>query len=281
MNRIDNLKARWRPEWSERSDLKRLHGAFHKALHFIESLPAHRAELSKPGTLSQKGLNDSVRAIAAEKIVPELRRGAWEAEKAANSIKSEMSRLAVPKPDKTDMAGAVLRSEIRTMLRSMDHGKIVNLVMNDPAFQAAAFEGPAALSGLTEELRADLEKRMVEQNHGATIEAMDDAKEAIALAQAAFEIAISTVKDEAGFAGQEPVFDKWMATASAEVEREISAERARQQPSGAAQNFRLTDIGSDISGKSVLELEALAANVSDFASNLAQVRIARLNGTAA
>ncbi|TPN57589.1 hypothetical protein FJ976_02830 [Mesorhizobium sp. B1-1-9] len=226
MNRTETLKSRWRPEWSDRPDLKRLHGAFNKALHFIESLPAHRAELAKPGNLSPKGMNDSLRALAAEKVVPDLRRAMWESERTANGLKNDLSRLAVPRQhDKTDVAGAMLRGEIRTMLRGMGHGERVGLVMSDPAFLTAAFEGPAALSGLTEELRTDLERRMIEQAHGPAIEAINGAKAAVELTRAAIEMAVSTVKTEGDF-GNDQLFNSWMATASAEVEREIAAEKA-------------------------------------------------------
>ncbi|TGP27359.1 hypothetical protein EN875_034020 [Mesorhizobium sp. M2D.F.Ca.ET.232.01.1.1] len=229
--RIETLQSRWRPEWNQRSDLSRLSGAFHKALSFIESVPATRSRLAGPGTLSAKGLNEAVRSVAAEKVVPDLRRAMWEAEKVANGLKNDMSRLAVPRQhDKTDVAGAMLRAEMRSMLREMlkgtseDVGDRLRLIMGMPEFLEAAFEGPARLSGLTEEFRAELEQRMIAEKHGAAIEAIDGAKEAIELTQAAIEMAIGAVKTAGDFGDAH--FNQWMATASSEVEREIAAEKA-------------------------------------------------------
>ncbi|MES0016521.1 hypothetical protein [Mesorhizobium sp. M0036] len=230
MNRIQALESRWRPEWSNRSDLSRLKAAFDKALHFVETVPKSRSQLAGPGTLSEKGLNDAVRALAAEKVVPELRRAMWATERTANGLKNELSRLAVPRQhDKTDIADAMLRGEIRSMLRDMENGERIGLIMSDPTYLIAAFEGPAPLSGLTEDLRTDLERRMIEQAHGPATEAINSAKEAVELTQAAVEMAVSAVKTEGAF-DNDHVFGSWMATASAEVEREIAAEKARYEP---------------------------------------------------
>ncbi|MER8923429.1 hypothetical protein [Mesorhizobium sp. M0802] len=229
MNRIETLESRWRPEWSDRSDLSRLKAAFNKALYFVDTVPKSRSQLAGPGTLSDKGLREAVRAHAAEKVVPDLRRAMWETERTANGLKNELSRLAVPRQhDKTDVAGAMLRGEIRSMLRGMENGERIGLIMSDPTYLTAAFEGPAALSGLSEDLRTELERRMIEQAHGPATEAINSAKEAVELTQAAVEMAVSAVKTEGAF-DSDHVFGAWLATASAEVEREIAAEKSRYE----------------------------------------------------
>lgn len=227
MNVVEQLKSRWQPEWTGRPDLARLHQAFIQTIHFIESVPNHRADLAKPGDLSAKGLNDAVRKSAAANVVPALRKVAWEAEKTANGIKNDRRKLAVPTPDKSDIVGALLRQELRTFLRGMEHGERVGVVMSDAAFLEAAMEGPAALSGLTDKLRAELENRMIESAHGAAVEAMDSAREAISLTESAVEFAVNTLRDECGFEHNKGAFNEWMAQASVEVEREIAAEKSR------------------------------------------------------
>ncbi|WP_434723110.1 hypothetical protein [Mesorhizobium sp. RIZ17] len=253
MNRIDMLKSRWRPEWSQRSDLSKLSGAFHKALHFIETMPKTRSELAGPGNLSPKGLNDAIRAVAAEKIVPDLRRAMWDAEKTANGLKNDLLRLAVPRQhDKSDLAGAMMRAEMRGMLREMlkgsseEVGERLRIIMQEPDFLVAAFEGPAQLSGMTEEFRSDLERRMIEQAHGPAVEAINSAKEAVDLVQAAIEMAVNTVRHEGDF-GNDNFFASWMATASAEVEREIAAEKVKAE--APKTNAEALTAGEDISTK--------------------------------
>lgn len=230
MRVTDTLKARWRTEWSSRSDLRPLEAAFRRAVHFAESLPAYRSEVAEPGTLSPKGVSDAVRTLAAEKVVPDLRRAAWEVEKTGNGLINERRRLAVQKPDKADVAGAILRSEIRVFLRGMSQGDRISAVMTDPEFLVAAFEGPAALSGFTNEVRAELEERLIRERHGDAVALMEDAREAISMTEAAINVALDVLRTETGFEGETRGFDAWMAGACAEVEREIAAERARSAP---------------------------------------------------
>ncbi|WP_095201647.1 hypothetical protein [Mesorhizobium carmichaelinearum] len=225
MNRIDQLKARWKPEWNDRADLAKLSGAFSKALSFIEAVPKSRTTLAGPGNLSPKGLNEAVRAIAAEKVVPELRRAQFEAEKAANGIKNDKARMAVPKPDKADIAGAILRQDIRAFLRGSD--KRLDLIQNNQDLAIAAFEGPPELSGLTHEQRGHLQRDIIEKTHGAALQAIESAQEATELLQAAIEMAVGSVKTAGGFPeGQDHLFNSWMNAASASVEREIAVEKA-------------------------------------------------------
>ncbi|GLQ78083.1 hypothetical protein GCM10007881_15990 [Mesorhizobium huakuii] len=228
MNRIENLKSRWRPEWNDRPDLAKLSGAFNKALNFIEAVPKTRTELAGPGTLSTKGLNDAVRSVSAEKVIPDLRRSMFEVEKTAGGIKNDLARMAVPQPDKADFASALLRQEIRGFLRGND--KRLELILNSPELQIAAFEGPPELSGLTQEQRSHLERNIIEKTHGPAIEAIESAKEAVELTQAAIEMAIGSVRTACGFPeGQDILFNSWMATASTAVEREIAAEKGAKR----------------------------------------------------
>ncbi len=226
MQVVENLKSRWKSEWTARSDLVRVGGAFQKTVHFIESLPHERVSLAKTGELSTKGMDEAVRRMAAEKIVPDLRRAAWEVEKLGNQLKNERVKLGVPAPDKSDIAGALLRQEIRSFLRGMEHSERVASITADPAFLESAMEGPAALSGLTEELRADLANRMIERANGPAIEAIEGAREAAEVASSAIEIAIDMLRKECGF-DRGHQFDAWMAVSSAGVEREIAEAKAR------------------------------------------------------
>ncbi len=224
MNITKTLRSRWKPEWSSRPDLRKLSGYFNKTLTFIEALPAQKRDLAKPGDLSPKGLNEAVRRVAAEKVVPDLRRAAWEAEKTRNGVRNERLKLAVPTPDKTDIASALLRQELRTYLRSMEHGARIAAVIADRAFLEAAMEGPAALSGLTDDMRVNLQDRLIDQAHGPAVAAMDETREAIKLVEAAIEVAANVVRTEGDFAS-DAQFNNWMKTASAAVEREIAAEK--------------------------------------------------------
>jgi hypothetical protein len=76
----------------------------------------------------------------------------------------------------------------------------------------AALEGPPALSGLTPEMRADVEQAYVRAHHAQTLSTMEDRQEALDLVGAAAEIAMMGVRNHVGLAPDE--FERWFATAA-------------------------------------------------------------------
>ena len=87
----------------------------------------------------------------------------------------------------------------------------------DPAMLTAALEGPAALSGLTAQMRAQIEEAYLEANHSATLKAMDDREKAPAEVRAAAEIAVGEIRLNVGL---EPhAFDGWFAVADGTEDR--------------------------------------------------------------
>jgi hypothetical protein len=82
----------------------------------------------------------------------------------------------------------------------------------DLIFLTAALEGPPELSGLTAEMRADVERAYVKAHHGPKLRDMEDQQEALDVVGAAAEIAIMEVHNHVGMAPDE--FDRWFATAA-------------------------------------------------------------------
>ena len=83
--------------------------------------------------------------------------------------------------------------------------------LNRPAHWAAALEGPPKLSGLTAEMRTDIERALLKAHHAQTLSAMEDRQEALDVVGSAAEIAIMEVRNHVGLAPHE--FDTWFATA--------------------------------------------------------------------
>ena len=79
----------------------------------------------------------------------------------------------------------------------------------DPIFLAAALQGPPELSGLTAQMRADVEQAYVRAHHAQTLRAMEDRQEALDVVGAAAEIAIMEVRNHVGMAPDE--FERWFA----------------------------------------------------------------------
>jgi hypothetical protein len=208
MHITDNLRSRFRPEWKQADPA--LHTMFENALTFIAAPQAKRAAIEKAGTLNARGVAEEMRREMGKLVVPELRRILREVNGRRDAVQAERAALATPKTDATD---APLRAEARAYLRSLTDGERMQTLLADPdpLLLAAALEAPSALSGLTAETRAHVEKACVEANHLPQMNAMDDRQEALNQVCAAVEIAMIEIRKHVGLEG--PAFDEWFGTA--------------------------------------------------------------------
>jgi hypothetical protein len=213
MTAADTLRARFRPEWKARSDFAGLDTMLETVLSFIAAPKVKKVALEKPGTLDAHGVAQALRRDLGKDVVPELRRIRRVVSERKEAMKNERAALGKPKIDATDVAAAMLRQETRTYLRGLTLGERMNVLSNnpDPAMLAAAFEAPAALSGLTAETRVHVEEAYVQANHAPTLKAMDDREEALAVVGAAAEVAVMEVRSNVGLESHE--FDGWFAAA--------------------------------------------------------------------
>jgi hypothetical protein len=214
-----------------------------------EEVPGKRTELAKEGKLSEKGLDEAVRAHYAAKLIPDLRRAAWESEKTVADIATQRARLCHVEFDRTDIAATLLRGEMRTHLRSMSQGERVAAITQNSHFRAAAFEGPATLSGLSEDTRSELKRRIGLEEHPHEAAQLEEAEEAVAVANAAIGMVAGALRTSGGFEGNDQAFESWMTISSAGVEREIAAEKAKSDTATVASPFDeqlKADIRSDI-----------------------------------
>jgi hypothetical protein len=85
--------------------------------------------------------------------------------------------------DKTDLAGALLRQEIRGWLRSLDDAKRTAIVRSmepiDPDIALAIAESPAVLSGVTPEQKQSLLDASIAANHPREAHQIDDLERAV------------------------------------------------------------------------------------------------------
>lgn len=251
MDFIENIARRWHPEWNGRMELARLGREVPKVVRLLNEIPAKRVELAKDGKLTAKGLDEAARDYYAAHVVPDLRRTVWETEKTVTEVATRRARLFQIEYDKADIAGALLRQEMRAQLRSMSEGERANAIISDPLLRAAACEGPAMLSGFTEDARAELKRRILLEAHPQQAAQLDEAEEAVAVANAAINMAAAALQTAAGFDGNESAFEHWMAASSASVEREIAAAKAKpegSQPTPTVQSEEQlrADVGREI-----------------------------------
>jgi hypothetical protein len=213
MNVTDNLRGRFKAAWKNRADLAGLDTMFENAVTFIAAPKAMKSKLEAPGTLNSRGVEEALRRELGKNVVPELRRILRVVNERKAAIKNERAVLATPKIDSTDLAATLRRQEIRGYFRSLELGDRIKVLLDnpDPTMLAAALEAPAALSGLTAEMRAHVEQAYVLANHAKTLKAMDDREEALDVVGAAAEIAVMEIRSSVGLEPQ--AFDGWFVAA--------------------------------------------------------------------
>ncbi|WOS62167.1 hypothetical protein [Sinorhizobium fredii] len=197
---------------------------FNEAASLVEKLGAKHREVQAKGTLSQKGIDEAMREFATKEIVPSLARARGKLEASTEAVDAKRQALTIPKPDKSDIAGALLRQELRTYLRSMSRGDRADLLLRDPdaATIAAVFEAPNHLSGIDDKLRTELEARIVAASHPQKLAQIEEERDCIQIAQLAINHAVDEIQKATGFAGSRLAFDKFMGEASAPIEAEFA-----------------------------------------------------------
>lgn len=230
-SRAHELARRWRGEWDGRTDLARLGREFRKILQFLEQVPSTRAALAVEGKLSRKGLDEAVRDQFASMVVPDLRRAAHTAEGTINAVAARRAHLLRVEFDKTNVAGALMRRELRDHLRSMTDGERVTAFTQSKQFREAACEGPALLSGFSEDMRSELKRRVALEEHPQEAAYLAECEEAVRVVDAAITMVGHALQSAAGFEGDDQAFERWITASSAGVEREIEAERSRANTS--------------------------------------------------
>ena len=228
----DELRKRWRTEWLDNSSLAPLANAFNSVLTSVNELTAKSDEMRAAGKFSASGLADEVREIAKKETVPTLKRAADSIAKAHLILNQRRANLSLPKTDPSNLAEAVLRSEMRTWLRSLPDTRAMQMLCGDGVDERlllAALEAPPAMSGLTSKMRETLEANLIERKHGASLAQLSDDEEAIQVAGAALKISLYHVRKEVEFK-QPGAFDKWMAAITVELDQPAPQDSVQIRP---------------------------------------------------
>lgn len=228
------LESRWQPHWAARPSFRRATRAFEQvrgAWEAVDAAGALRDKLTNEGRLSAKGIEETMRANLESGVVGRLRRAQHEVEKVRAEIAATRAGMGIPKPDKTDAAGAILRSEYRAFLRQVGMVEAAKLLTDpnaDPALLEAAWEVPAPMIGLDESMRELLRTAILERTHSAEIEILDDLTEAATIVDGAVTSGLQDIAGLAGFRNNtDKGFEAWVSAATREIDREIEAEAKR------------------------------------------------------
>jgi len=134
--------------------------------------------------------------------VPALHRGRSAIKKARAEVAERRSKLKIEGPDKSDIAAAFRRMEIRTFLREMGDEQTKYFAShgdNVPVEVAMAImEMPPEFSGVPKSRHDLLTERALDTHHGAEIAEIAVLEEAIEAAASAVEAARDEVRLEVG-----------------------------------------------------------------------------------
>jgi hypothetical protein len=129
-------------------------------------------------------------------------------------------------------------------------GERIPAITANVQLREAVFEGPAFLCGLSEDTRSELKRRIGLEEHPQKAAQLDEAEEAVAVANAAIRMVASALQTSGGFEGNDQAFENWMTTSSADVEREIAAEKSKPEtpptPKVLSEEELKADIGREI-----------------------------------
>jgi hypothetical protein len=99
----------------------------------------------------------------------------------------------------------------------------------DALLLAAALEGPPEWSGLTNEMRADVEKAYVKAHHAPKLRTLDELQEALDVTGAAADIAAMNICNSVDLPPHE--FDRWFANGDKRVPLNSEDTRSENQAS--------------------------------------------------
>jgi hypothetical protein len=208
----NELERRWKSSYESHSAASNAQRYFESALRILDETSAARAKIDADKNLSDLGKKQALRDAASKFgwLGMRTRDGAAEFKKA---VQAQRDALA-PKPkDKTDVAAAMVRVQMRTFLQSKTQAEIAALAMSDENFAEAIFEAPAALSGLTSEARDHLLRSHLERTAGPALAAIDEQAEAVELIETAVGAASNALATAVGVSPDR--LDEWLSTQTA------------------------------------------------------------------
>jgi hypothetical protein len=183
--------------------LARLEAAYMSGLDAVDRIEERKRGSAATGRFTAEGISADALQFAMSDIVPALHRARTTIKKAKAEVAERRSKLKVNGPDKSDVAAAFRRREIRNFLREMKGNDQKNYFArygdNLPAEIAMAItELPAEFSGVPKSRHDLLMARAVEAQHGEDIAEIAELEEAIVAAEGAVETGRDEVRLEAG-----------------------------------------------------------------------------------
>ncbi|MEW6630320.1 MAG: hypothetical protein AB1440_05580 [Pseudomonadota bacterium] len=151
-------------------------------------------------SFTQIGRDKALQDEATKNFLPGLKAASQPIARALAEANQARAAISLPAPDKSDIAGALERQEIRAFVRAMEHGDRISLLFGtvDERIVDAVLSAPGALSGLSDELFGKIRDLVVERRHGDQVAKIREAEETAEAAQAALQVAQNDIKAATG-----------------------------------------------------------------------------------
>jgi hypothetical protein len=243
----ENRRVRlWNFQAAPGTTLAKLEAAYLSALDTVDSIEERKANSAKSGKFTADGLTDDALQFALNNAVPTFKRGRDAIKAAKAEAKARREALQLQKPDKSDVAGAILRAQICDRLAAMsakDRDAFINSNIEklDPVTAEAILTAPAWLSGVSNSHRQLLTDRALQAQHGEAVAELQELERAIEVATSAVEIGRDEVRIEAGVHDPHK-FDQLAAP----IEAKQSAPWLRRKRNGDAEEIRVVDIDQGV-----------------------------------
>jgi hypothetical protein len=181
----------------DREPFAQLAGAYATLNTLGDTMAARRQELESDRRLTPHGRKESLAEFVRGPGVAALKQATEALDLAADRAKAIADSMTLPGYDKSDIAAAMVRSEIRTHLRSLPAEKKASMLVlgiADEMTLHAVLEAPAHLSGLSDRIRDEVRHTALVKAHpekAAQLEEIDNASRVLKTAlQAAAAVAM-------------------------------------------------------------------------------------------
>jgi hypothetical protein len=229
------IKARWNATKHDKNIGALLRPHFHRALDAVNELRTKRAEIDKNTHLSEAGRLAKRREMAKEEA-QRVGKAVRAHDAAVAKIAADRNALIPGVKDKTDVAAALRRQEIRATLSSMIGAQIIAALSQPDApteVLAAVLEFPMRLPPLAAYSDDDYKNMMdratntiVERDNGPAMTAIKEQSEAVELLGVAVRIVMNELRSAAGL-DHEVGFQAWFAEATPKDAADLAAEAAK------------------------------------------------------
>lgn len=262
----------WTIEAKPGSTIEKLQGAYLAGLDAVDQFDAKRESLAKDTRYTDQGRKEQLLDFAAKDLAKHLRRGRNIVERARQDLAQRRANLKPPAADKTDVAGAILRQEIRQQLKSMGASDLSLMLAQqganlDPNVALAIVETPPeltlTLTGVSASQREMIIDRQLRSAYGTAVDDIDEIERAIEKASQAVEAGRELISFEAAD-GDRKKFNELAAPA----ERSVSAPWLRR----SGDETHVVDLENGRQRKATVEEQENGIFYSDYAE------YARANG---